>query len=236
MSPLLEVIDLEAGYGPVTVVNHVSFSVKEKSRCALLGRNGAGKTTLLKALMGLAEVKAGTVMFAGEDITLLSTHERALRGLGYVSQTRDIFPSLNVEENLIAGLKHGASSGIEFAYELFPRLKQRRKNAGNKLSGGEQQMLAVARALLGNPRLLLLDEPLEGLAPLICQELLLAFKQMAQEKDIALLIVEQQVYEVLNFVDHAAILERGALKYEGPAKVLWEQPDILDRYIGMAVL
>lgn len=235
MSPLLEVADLVAGYGPVTVVNHASLSINEKSRYALLGRNGAGKTTMLKALMGLADINSGSIIFDGEDITRLSTHERALRGLGYVPQTRDIFPSLTVEENLIAGLKSAPISGIESAYELFPRLKQRRKNAGNKLSGGEQQMLAVARVLLGEPRLLLLDEPLEGLAPVICEELLLAFERMGQEKHIAVLIVEQQVYEVLNFVGEAAILERGSVQYAGPAKTLLERPDILEKYVGMAV-
>lgn len=235
MSPLLEVADLVAGYGPVTVVNQASLSINEKSRYALLGRNGAGKTTMLKALMGLADINSGSIIFDGKDITRLSTHERALRGLGYVPQTRDIFPSLTVEENLIAGLKRAPISGIESAYELFPRLKQRRKNAGNKLSGGEQQMLAVARVLLGEPRLLLLDEPLEGLAPVICEELLLAFERMGREKHIAVLIVEQQVYEVLNFVEEAAILERGSVQYAGPAKTLLEQPDILEKYVGMAV-
>jgi branched-chain amino acid transport system ATP-binding protein len=235
-SPLLSVVDLLAGYGQVTVLNRASFSVDDASRCALLGRNGAGKTTMLKAIMGLADIQAGQVIFDGHDITRLATHERALRGLGYVSQTRDIFPSLTVEENLIAGLKHKRRSDIESAYDLFPRLKQRRKNAGNQLSGGEQQMLSVARALLGNPRLLLLDEPLEGLAPVICQELLLAFERLGREKNIAVVIVEQQVYEVLAFVEQAAILERGTVQYAGPAKTLLEQHDILDRYVGMAVL
>jgi branched-chain amino acid transport system ATP-binding protein len=236
MSTLLSVIDLVAGYGPVTVLNRVSFSVDEASRCVLLGRNGAGKTTTLKAIMGLTDIQAGQVIFDGEDMTRLATHERALRGLGYVPQTRDIFPSLSVEENLIAGLKRRPRSEIEFAYGLFPRLKQRRKNAGNQLSGGEQQMLSVARALLGNPRLLLLDEPLEGLAPVIRQELLLAFEQLSREKNIAVVIAEQQVYEVLAFAEQAIILERGSVRYAGSAKTLLAQQDILDRYIGMAVL
>jgi branched-chain amino acid transport system ATP-binding protein len=235
MSALLQVHDVVAGYGPVAVLDRVTFEVARGSRTALIGRNGVGKSTTLKAIMGLADVRSGRIVFDGQDITRLAPHERARLGLGYVPQTRDVFPSLTVEENLIAGLKRRPRDAIETAYTLFPRLKLRRRNAGNQLSGGEQQMLSVARALLGAPRLLLLDEPLEGLAPLICEELLQAFEQMTRDADMALLIVEQQVHEVLQFAQHALVLERGCLVHAGDSHALIGQHELLDRYIGVAV-
>jgi len=164
---LLELQRVVAGYGPTTVLNGLSFVVAPGERLAIIGRNGVGKTTALRAVMGLVQLGAGRIVFDGEDLAGLATHQRAQRGLGLVPQTRDVFPSLSVEENLLAGLKHRPRSALDEAYALFPRLAQRRRNGGLQLSGGEQQMLSVARALLGRPRLLLLDEPLEGLAPLI---------------------------------------------------------------------
>jgi branched-chain amino acid transport system ATP-binding protein len=161
--------------------------------------------------MGLAQLRAGRIAFDGEDLSRLAPHERAQRGLGYVPQTRDVFPSLTVDENLIAGLKHRPRRAIEEAYALFPRLAERRRLGGSQLSGGEQQMLSVARALLGQPRLLLLDEPLEGLAPLIRAELLLAFERLSRESGVTVVIVEQQVQEVLRYATRALILERGAV-------------------------
>ena len=232
---LLVVQEVVAGYGPVTVLNGLSFEVKAGARLAVLGRNGVGKSTAMKTIMGLASLSAGQIFFGGEDISHLSTHERAQRGIGYVPQTRDIFPSLTVEENLIAGLKRGPLDGLAKAYEMFPRLSERRRNLGNQLSGGEQQMLSVARAVLSRPRLLLLDEPLEGLAPIICQELLGAFRAMADETGLAIVLVEQQVHEALGFADQALILEKGREVYAGPSARLLNNPALLDRYIGMAV-
>lgn len=235
MTALLSLQDVVAGYGPVTVLNELSFEIAAGSRTALVGRNGVGKSTTMKAIMGIAQVRAGRIVFDGHDITHRSPNERAHLGLGYVPQTRDIFPSLTVEENLVSGLKGFPLSGLELAYELFPRLKERRRNQGNQLSGGEQQMLSVARALLGQPRLLLLDEPLEGLAPVICQELLRAFEKLARETGIAMVIVEQQVHEALEFAQHALILERGSVVHAGDSHDLLERHDILDRYVGVAV-
>lgn len=232
---LLELHDLVAGYGPLTVLNQLGFSLAPGSRTALIGRNGVGKSTTFKAIMGLAQVRGGRVVLDGEDITRLGPHQRARRGLGYVPQTRDVFPSLSVEENLVAGLKGAPRGDIEIAYELFPRLKERRRNGGHQLSGGEQQMLSVARALLGRPRLMLLDEPLEGLAPLICQELLAAFERMARETGMAVVIVEQQVHEALEFAEHALILEKGAVVHAGPSEALLRDPELLDRFVGVAV-
>ncbi len=232
---LLEMHEVVAGYGPLTVLNHLNLSLAAASRTALVGRNGVGKSTTLKAIMGLAEVRAGRVVFDGRDITRLSAHQRAQLGLGYVPQTRDIFASLSVEENLIAGLKRRPRSALEEAYTLFPRLKERRRNAGNHLSGGEQQMLSVARALLGQPRLLLLDEPLEGLSPLIRQELLQAFKALTADGKLSVVIVEQQVHEALGFARDALIMDHGSIVHAGGSQELLQSPDILDRHVGVAV-
>ena len=234
-APMLQLQDVVAGYGPVTVLNGLSMEVQAGSLTALLGRNGVGKSTTMKAVMGLAQVKSGRILFDGRDITHCRPDERAALGLGYVPQTRDIFPSLSVEENLVAGLKRFPSADLEQAYALFPRLRERRRNRGNQLSGGEQQMLSVARALLGRPRLLLLDEPLEGLAPVICQELLEAFRQLANEGGPAMLIVEQQVQEVLAFAQRGVILERGSVVHQSDCAMLRTRDDILDRYLGMAI-
>ncbi|MBL8301682.1 MAG: ATP-binding cassette domain-containing protein, partial [Ideonella sp.] len=163
---LLELHDVVAGYGPVTVLNGLSLQVAAGEKLAVIGRNGVGKTTALRAVMGLAHLSSGRIVFDGEDLTGLAPHQRAQRGLGLVPQTRDVFPTLTVEENLLAGCKRRPRSALDEAYALFPRLAERRRNGGGQLSGGEQQMLSVARTLLGAPRLLLLDEPLEGLAPL----------------------------------------------------------------------
>ena len=233
--PLLEVSDLRAGYGATPILQGVEFSVGKGEIVAIIGRNGVGKTTALRAVMGLAQLRAGRIAFDGEDLSRLAPHERAQRGLGYVPQTRDVFPSLTVDENLIAGLKHRPRRAIEEAYALFPRLAERRRLGGSQLSGGEQQMLSVARALLGQPRLLLLDEPLEGLAPLIRAELLLAFERLSRESGVTVVIVEQQVQEVLRYATRALILERGAVVHAAAAAELIEDTATLERLVGMAV-
>ncbi len=231
---LLELHDVVAGYGPITVLNGLSLTVAPQEKLALIGRNGVGKTTTLSAIMGLAQLTRGRIVFDGVDLAGLAPHQRAARGLGLVPQTRDIFPSLTVEENLIAGLKRRPKSALDEAYALFPRLAERRRNGGHQLSGGEQQMLSVARALLGQPRLLLLDEPLEGLAPLIRQELLAAFTRMSRDSGITVVIVEQQVQEALGYADRALVLERGAVVHEARADQLREDTATLERLVGMA--
>jgi branched-chain amino acid transport system ATP-binding protein len=231
--PLLELHDVVAGYGAVTVLNGLSLRIAPGEKLALIGRNGVGKTTTLSAVMGLAQLSRGRIVFDGVDLAGLAPHQRAARGLGLVPQTRDIFPSLTVEENLIAGLKRRPRSALAEAYELFPRLAERRRNGGHQLSGGEQQMLSVARALLGQPRLLLLDEPLEGLAPLIRLELLAAFERLGRDTGTAVLIVEQQVQEALAYADRALVMERGAVVHEAAAQDLRLDHATLDRLIGV---
>ena len=235
-TPLLELHDVVAGYGPMTVLNGLTFSVAPQERLAIIGRNGVGKTTALRAVMGLARLTSGRIVFDGEDIGHLAPHQRAQRGLGLVPQTRDIFPSLSVEENLVAGLKQRPRRALDEAYALFPRLAERRRNGGALLSGGEQQMLSVARTLLGEPRVLLLDEPLEGLAPLIRQELLIAFANLSRSSSgITVVIVEQQVQEALGYASRALVLERGAVAHAASAEELRADVHTLERLVGMAV-
>jgi branched-chain amino acid transport system ATP-binding protein len=234
-SPVLCLHNVVAGYGPTTVLDGLSFDVHAGERLAMIGRNGVGKTTALRAVMGLVPLRSGSLRFKGQDIGALQPHQRAELGLGYVPQTRDIFPSLTVEENLLAGLKRRPRSALDEAYALFPRLAERRRNGGTQLSGGEQQMLSVARALLGRPSLLLLDEPLEGLAPLIRLELLRAFAQMAEQTGIATIIVEQQVDEALQYARRAVILDHGTVVHTAPANELLNDGDTLERWVGMAV-
>ncbi len=233
--PLLMLDKVVAGYGPTTVLHGLSLAVTARERLAIIGRNGVGKSTALRAIMGLADLRGGRIVFDGEDISQLSTHQRAWRGLGYVPQTRDIFKSLTVQENLVAGLKRRPLAALDEAYALFPRLAERRRNSGAQLSGGEQQMLSVARALLGQPRLLLLDEPLEGLAPLIRMELLNAFKRMSGELGITVVIVEQQVQEVLRYAQQALIMAHGTVAHAASAQALMQDKATLERFVGMAV-
>lgn len=232
---MLEVNGATAGYGPTTVLNGLSFQVADSERLAMIGRNGVGKTTALRAVMGLIPLRSGAITFLGEDVTRLSAHQRAQRGLGYVPQTRDVFPSLTVEENLLAGLKQRPRAALSDAYDLFPRLAQRRRNGGAQLSGGEQQMLSVARAILGQPQLILLDEPLEGLAPLIRLELLRAFGEMSRQTGIGVVIVEQQVDEALAYAGRAIVLDHGVVVHGAHAEELARDTETLERWVGMAV-
>ena len=234
-NPMLELDGVVAGYGPTTVLNGLTMTVQPQERLAMIGRNGVGKTTALRAIMGQLELRRGRVRFNGEDLAGLAPHQRAQRGVGYVPQTRDIFPSLSVEENLLAGLKRRPNSALNDAYELFPRLAERRHNGGTQLSGGEQQMLSVARAILGRPKLLLLDEPLEGLAPLIRQELLGAFGRMSEMGGLTVVIVEQQVQEALAYAQNAVILDHGMVAHKAPADKLLADEETLERWLGMAV-
>ena len=234
-NPMLELDGVVAGYGPTTVLNGLTMTVQPQERLAMIGRNGVGKTTALRAIMGQLKLRSGRVRFNGEDLAGLAPHQRAQRGVGYVPQTRDIFPSLSVEENLLAGLKRRPNSALNDAYELFPRLAERRHNGGTQLSGGEQQMLSVARAILGRPKLLLLDEPLEGLAPLIRQELLGAFGRMSEMGGLTVVIVEQQVQEALAYAQNAVILDHGMVAHKAPADKLLADEETLERWLGMAV-
>ncbi|NEX64704.1 ABC transporter ATP-binding protein [Noviherbaspirillum galbum] len=223
-----------AGYGNLPVVERLSFTVREGERLGLIGRNGAGKTTTLATAMGLADLIDGRIYLGEADISRASTFARARAGLGYVPQSRDIFPSLTVEENLLAGLQ-GRSAGEALAqvYKLFPRLKERRNNGGTKLSGGEQQMLSVARALVGKPRILLLDEPLEGLAPMVRDELMDAIVRMSEQFGVGCVLVEQHVDVVMKFSSSVIVLERGVAAFSGPTAKLSEDAALLNRTIGL---
>ena len=231
--PLLEVQGLSAGYGEAVVVQDVSFTLARGESLALLGRNGTGKTTLLDTLVGATQRHAGSIRLGGMDLTHAPAHRRASAGIGWVPQERNIFRSLTVEENLTAVARPGPWT-VERVYMMFPRLQERRANLGHQLSGGEQQMLAVARALMLNPRLLLLDEPLEGLAPIIVEELLRSIERLVRDEGLSAIIVEQNPRHVLPITQRTLILDRGRIVHDGPSAALLADPAPLDRWLAVA--
>ncbi|QUS41346.1 ABC transporter ATP-binding protein [Tardiphaga alba] len=231
----LEIRNLSAGYGPTRIIEGISFDVKAGDRLAVLGRNGMGKTTLLATLMGLTTCHGGEIRYGAEDVTSARTSARAKLGIGYVPQTRDIFTSLTVEENLRAGLKGRPPSALDEAYEMFPRLRERRGNFGKQLSGGEQQMLSMARTLLGKPSVLLLDEPLEGLAPVICDELMAMLVRLAATGDMTIILVEQQIERALDFANNVMVMERGRTSWQGAPDILINDRDLVDRLVGVGI-
>ncbi|HUF56687.1 MAG TPA: ABC transporter ATP-binding protein [Thermohalobaculum sp.] len=230
--PLLAFEGVSAGYGAGHVIEDVTLALAPGERLGMLGRNGAGKTTLLRTALGLTRLHAGRIRIGGRDMSGLAPHARARAGLGLVPQTRDIFPSLSVEENLIAGA-HDARPDLGRAYALFPRLAERRRIGGTRLSGGEQQMLAVARTLMGRPRVLMLDEPLEGLAPALSDELMAAFERLSAEEGHAVLLVESRIEAALAFAGRIALLDAGRLAWTGPPAELERRPDLLERHLGL---
>jgi branched-chain amino acid transport system ATP-binding protein len=232
--PLLVLSGLSAGYGDALVLDGVSFELGERGNLAVLGRNGVGKTTLLLTIMGLTRLRQGTIRFQGRDISGAAPHRRALAGLGWVAQEREIFPSLSLDENLAVAARPGVWSEKR-VYELFPRLAERRRNMGSQLSGGEQQMLAIGRALMTNPAVLLLDEPFEGLAPIIVEELSRAIRRMVAEEGMSLLLVEQNTALALDLTDEALFLERGRIAHRAPTAALRDDPAALDRLVGLRV-
>jgi branched-chain amino acid transport system ATP-binding protein len=231
---LLALENVSAGHGGALVLHGFSLELAEGEALALLGRNGAGKTTLLATLMDAGpRLMVGRIRFAGQDITRLASDRRAVLGLGWVPQERNVFRSLTVEENLTAVARPGPWT-LRRVYQMLPRLEERRVNLGSELSGGEQQMLAMGRALMLNPRLLLLDEPLEGLAPVVAQSLLGAIRQMVQAEGMAAIIVEQHARQILPITDRAAILERGRLVHQDASATLLRAPGVVERFLGVA--
>jgi branched-chain amino acid transport system ATP-binding protein len=234
MAELVRAEGLTAGYGDAVVLDDVSLAIDEGGSLAVLGRNGVGKTTLLLTLLGLTRLKRGKLLLRGEDITRLPTWRRAHAGLGWVPQERHMFPSLTVEEHLTAVERRGGSWNLERVYRLFPRLEERKRNFGLQLSGGEQQMLAIARALVTNPKLLLLDEPMEGLAPIIVQELVRVIERIVAEREFAVIVVEQHARLALGVTSQAIVLDRGRIVHEAPSESLLADPATLDRLIAVA--
>jgi branched-chain amino acid transport system ATP-binding protein len=233
MAEWLALRQVSAGYGETVVLEDVSLNIAEGSTLALLGRNGVGKTTLLATIMGHTTLHGGSLALAGRDITRLPVHKRALAGFGYVPQEREIFPSLTVDENLTVAARPGRWD-LARVFDLFPRLAERRRNMGNQLSGGEQQMLSVGRALMGNPSLLLLDEPLEGLAPVIVDSLIAAFHRLRQDDGLAIILVEQHARLALEFATHSIVLDRGKVVYDGASRALLDDEERLGELIGVA--
>jgi branched-chain amino acid transport system ATP-binding protein len=233
MSELLRIENLSAGYGEAVVLHDVAFALGEGQTLALLGRNGTGKTTLINTLAGATRQHGGTITLGGQALHKLAPHQRAAAGIGWVPQERNIFKSLTVHENLTAVERPGKWSA-QRVYEMFPRLAERKTNLGTQLSGGEQQMLAVGRALVLNPKLLLLDEPLEGLAPIIVEELLRAIRRITQDEGLAAIIVEQHPQAILAISDEAVVLDHGTIVHTDKAAALRTQPEVLDRLLGVA--
>jgi branched-chain amino acid transport system ATP-binding protein len=233
MAELLRVESLRAGYGQAVVVQGVDFVVEEGRSLALLGRNGTGKTTLINTLVGVTRRHSGRIFLGGRDVTTLAAHARAAAGMGWVPQERNIFKSLTVEENLTAVARPGPWN-LSRVYAIFPRLAERRSNMGSQLSGGEQQMLAFARALVLNPKLLLLDEPFEGLAPIMVRELLRSIEAVVREEGVSAIIVEQNPRLILPITARAVVLDRGAIVHEGDSAELLADRERLDRWLAVA--
>jgi branched-chain amino acid transport system ATP-binding protein len=232
MPDLLNVQGLTAGYGEAVVLGDVTCNFAEGQALALLGRNGMGKTTLVNSIIGVTRHISGTIILDGRDITGMRPDQRAHAGIGWVPQERNIFRSLTVEENMTAIERPGPWS-LAKVYELFPRLGERRRNLGNELSGGEQQMLAIGRALILNPRVMLLDEPLEGLAPILIAELLAALRKIIREEGLSAILVEQNAQKILGVTDQAIIIERGSIVYQGDSSALKADRALLETYVGV---
>lgn len=233
MAELAALANVTAGYGEARVLDDVSLTVEEGDSLALLGRNGVGKSTLLVTLMGITRVHRGSVRFGGRNVAKMATHQRARAGLGWVPQERYMWPALTVEEHLTSVARPGEWT-LARVYATFPRLEERRANFGNQLSGGEQQMVAIGRALMLNPRLLLLDEPMEGLAPLIVQELLSVLRQLVQGGNMAIVIVEQHAKLALSLTQQAIVLDRGRIVHRSDSAVLLRDPETLQRLVSVA--
>lgn len=233
MPELLAFDRVSAGYGESVVLEDLSFSVEEGGSLALLGRNGVGKTSLLVTLMGLTRLHKGEVRWQGRDIGRVPTWRRSRAGLGWVPQERHMFPSLTVEEHLSVVARPGPWN-LAKVYELFPRLQERHANMGNQLSGGEQQMVAIARALMTNPRILLLDEPMEGLAPIIVQELVRAIRRLVSDEGMAVIVVEQHARLALSLTERAIVLDRGRIVHDADSASLLADGEKLDRLVAVA--
>ena len=233
MAEWLRIESLSAGYGQAVILHDVSLSLAQGETLALLGRNGTGKTTLMNTIAGATRQHAGRIILNGEALHAMPSHARAAVGVGWVPQERDIFKSLTVLENLTAVARPGAWTPAR-VFEMFPRLAERQSNMGNQLSGGEQQMLAVGRALVLNPKLLLLDEPLEGLAPIIVQELLRAIARITRDEGLSAIIVEQHPQAILAISHQAVVLDQGRVIHTGPADELLNQSALLDRLLGIS--
>ena len=232
MPDLLNVERLTAGYGEAIVLTDVSFKIAKGQALALLGRNGMGKTTLVNSVIGVTRHISGSISLDGHNITGMRPDQRAHAGIGWVPQERNIFRSLTVEENMTAVERPGPWT-LAKVYTLFPRLAERRHNLGNELSGGEQQMLAVARALILNPRIMLLDEPLEGLAPILVEELLTVLRKIIREEGLSAILVEQNAQKILGVTDLAIIIERGSIVYRGTSAALTADRLLLESHMGV---
>jgi len=229
---VLEIDGVSAGYGETVVIEDVRLALGEGERLSVIGRNGVGKTTLLGTVMGHTSLHRGSVRLRGADISRLPIHRRARAGIGYVPQEREIFPSLSVRENLEIAARPGRWS-IEALFELFPRLAERQGHRGNQISGGEQQMLAIRSALVGNPSVTLMDEPSEGLAPVIVEELARALRRLSDTEGLTLVLVEQNTRLALDIAPRAVVMDRGRVVYDGPSETLKRDPQKLDRLIGV---
>ena len=233
MSAGLKVQGLVSGYGETVVLDGISFEMPAGGTLAVLGRNGVGKTTLLTTLMGITTRHGGTIHLGDQSIETTSIYRRARLGLGYVPQEREIFTSLTVEENIAVSQLPGGWS-IDKVYELFPRLKERRRNTGNRLSGGEQQMLAMARALAGGPKVLLLDEPLEGLAPIVIEALFDALIKIRDETGLTIILIEQKAELALAFANDCIVIDRGKIVHSGPSDVLKADAELQAKLLGVS--
>jgi branched-chain amino acid transport system ATP-binding protein len=232
-SPLLQLRGLCAGYAGSRVLNEVSLEIQPHESLVVMGRNGVGKTTLVETIMGLTDLHSGSLLLNGQAIEQRPAHWRNRAGIGWVPQQREVFPSLTVEENLTVVARSGEWT-LEKVYGLFPRLRERARNYGDQLSGGEQQMLALGRALMTNPRLLLLDEPLEGLAPIVVIEMMRAIDRMRRESDMAVLLVEQKYELALAQSERYVVLDRGAVVHQGLSADLLADQSLIERLLGLA--